>query len=297
MQHLFRNETRIRAGWRLLLQALLLLVLLFLILGITQQLPWPIFASGNVAITVAVLGSVYLAGRFLDKRPFSHFGFHFNRRWWLDFGFGFVVGTAVLVTIFGILWAAGWIRIVRFSMISPSFAPLIIWSLVNYVLVGINEELFSRGYQLKNLCEGFAWLPPQIGISLSVLLSSSVFALLHALNENGTLLNTLPIIAAGVLLAVGPIMTGELAIPIGIHIAWNFVQGNMLGFPVSGSAVAVSFLEIDVNGPAVWTGGNFGPEAGLVCLVVCILFSAMVVAWIRRRSHETIMSFRTESSK
>ncbi|KAA3656152.1 MAG: hypothetical protein DWQ04_31935 [Chloroflexi bacterium] len=203
MQQIFRNENRIRAGWRLLLQALLLLVLLFSIVGLTQQLPWPFFERGNVAMTVAVLGSVYLAGRVLDKRPFSHFGFHFNRRWWLDFGFGLGVGTAVLTTIFGILWAMGWIRIVEFGVDAPLFAPLIIWSWVNYVL----------------------------------------------------------------------------------------------GFPVSGTDVVASFLEIDVTGPAVWTGGDFGPEAGLVCLAVCILYSGVVAAWIRwRRSHENLMAFRTRSA-
>jgi hypothetical protein len=115
-------------------------------------------------------------------------------------------------------------------------------------------------------------------------LSSALFGYLHADNPNATLLSTANVLLAGMMLGFGYVLTGELAIPIGLHVTWNFFQGTVFGFPVSGlSFPGATFLRTDQSGPALWTGGPFGPEGGLLApgaMAVGILLTAL---WVRLR--------------
>jgi len=79
-------------------------------------------------------------------------------------------------------------------------------------------------------------------------------------------------------------LTGSLAIPIGIHITWNFFQGYVFGFPVSGGRdFSTTFIAIQQGGPTVWAGGDFGPEGGLIGLLAMMLGILLVIAWVRFR--------------
>ena len=88
------------------------------------------------------------------------------------------------------------------------------------------------------------------------------------------------------LLATAYVLTGRLALPIGVHVTWNLFQGNVFGFPVSGttfSAETATFFSIQQSGPEFWTGGSFGPEGGLLGLLVIIAGIFLVVGWVRLR--------------
>lgn len=233
--------------------------------------------------TLMVVG---LAGRFLDRRRFADFGFHFSRRWWLDLAFGLFLGAFLMTGIFLVESAAGWVSVAGFAVSSLSGVPFglaILLPITMFVFVGISEELSSRGYQLKNLAEGFnsKAFGPMAAILAATILSSISFALLHAANPNVSVISVLNLIVAGVFLAAGYILTGELAISIGIHITWNFFQGNVFGFPVSGlEPVAARVIAIRETGPAFITGGLFGPEGGLIGLAAMALGIALIALWV-----------------
>jgi hypothetical protein len=114
-----------------------------------------------------------------------------------------------------------------------------------------------------------------------------VFALLHLGNPNVNWANTLSITAgiffAGVYLAYAYIRTGQLWLPIGLHIGWNFFQGVVFGFPVSGMD-AYPLTRIKVGGPALWTGGAFGPESGLIVLPSLIVGGILIYLYTRRQA-------------
>lgn len=277
---------RLRAFWRLVFQFGLMLILFlltsFLPFGGTEKL-----LRQTVPLGVAMLGSIWLAGRFLDRRRFADFGFRFSRDWWIDFCFGLALGGGLLTAIFFVQLAAGWITVAGSWQVNSSeltFGAAMAYTLIDCICVGICEELFSRGYQLKNLSEGLGGVLGSKGaVIISVLLSSAVFGLLHLLNDHASALSTFNIFVAGTLLAMGYILTGELAIPIGVHIAWNFVQGSVFGFPVSGFQRPTSILAVRLTGSPLVTGGDFGPEAGLVGLGACILGVVLTIAWVRMR--------------
>jgi membrane protease YdiL (CAAX protease family) len=246
--------------------------------------------------TVALLGSftlsVWLAGRFLDRRRFADFGFHVDGCWWMDFGFGLLLGAILMLTIFLIELTVGWVTVSGTFVttdVGASFAPAILVPLVTFLAVGFYEELFFRGYQLQNLAEGLTWtvIGPRVAIVIATLVSAAVFGVFHALNPNASVVSTLNIAFAGVFLAMGYLLTGELAISIGLHIAWNFFQGNVFGFPVSGTAVrSATFIGVEQSGPGVWTGGAFGPEAGLLGLGAMVVGILLTILWVQWRYGE-----------
>ncbi len=287
------QERRLRALFRLLLQLLVMIALIagfeLALVAVMQatpsgQLVWLAFL-GQAAATVI---SLWLATVLLDRRPMADLGFHFRPAWWLDLAFGLVLGALLMTGIFLVEWAAGWVSVVSTFQSGGSGLPFGLGMAIGGVVflgVGIYEEMFSRGYQLHNMAEGLCFRP--IGaagaVVLAWVLSSSVFGLLHLGNPHASLVSTANLVVAGLFLGLGYVLTGELAIPIGLHITWNFFQGYIYGFPVSGTGHAASVLAIAQTGPEVWTGGAFGPEAGLIGLVANGAGALLLVAWVRLR--------------
>ena len=250
-------------------------------------------AAGNLVFfatqTVVYVGAVSLTGRFVDRRRFRDFGFHVDRGWWIDLGFGLVLGAALLTAVFLVEYAAGWVEVTGTFRIAQSgfpFGPWFAWGFVTFVGIGVTEELLARGYLIKNVSEGLTWfdrVDPRGAVGLAVLGSALVFAWGHFTNPNASLASTAGIFLAALMLAAGYVTTGELAIPIGIHVTWNFFQGPVYGFPVSGIDFGLSVLAIEQRGPTLLTGGAFGPEAGLLGAAASVVGIGLTLLWVRRR--------------
>lgn len=295
------GEGRLRAGWRLLFQFLLNYTAAAFVGSVLLAAAGGLAAGGTLqpssaqsvlpyaGAALAAVASVWVAGRFLDRRPFSGFGLRLNRRWWSDLGFGLLLGASLISGIFLLQLAAGWVTVTgSFEAAGGgTFFPAILAPAVLFLCVGFYEELVSRGYQLTNLAEGLnlPGLGPRGAILVAWVLSSSFFGLLHAFNPNATVLSTLNISLAGMMLGLGYVLTGQLATPIGLHITWNFFQGNVFGFPVSGRApTEATFLAIEQSGPDLLTGGPFGPEGGLLAPAAMVLGLGLISLRIYRRT-------------
>jgi uncharacterized protein len=192
-----------------------------------------------------------------------------------------------MALIFSVELTAGWITISGTIQSVPNinfWAGIAAW-IVFFFCVGIYEEMLSRGYQLRNLAEGLnmRFLSPRAAVLLAYITTSIFFGLLHVSNPNATTISTLSIMVAGLFLGLGYILTGELALPIGMHITWNFFQGSVFGFPVSGTSSPATFIAVQQGGPEQWTGGAFGPEAGLIGLFAIGFGSLLIALWVRWR--------------
>ncbi len=289
MKKLFWNEDerRLRAFWRLLLQTVLLVGL---VLAFGAALAWVPGSMAKVLLMtlVGLTLSVWLAARFLDRRAFADLGFRLSRAWWLDFGFGLLLGAFLMAGVFLAEQALGWVRVTGTfeGGGAQPFGLALLAPLLGFVTVGFYEELLSRGYQFKNIAEGFnlGRLGPRGGIVVAWVLTSVVFGLGHALNPNASFISTFNIVLAGLFIVLGYVLTAELALPIGLHITWNFFQGPVFGFPVSGTRNwDAQVLLTEQSGPALWTGGAFGPEAGLVGLIAMLAGSLLILGWVRWR--------------
>ena len=108
-----------------------------------------------------------------------------------------------------------------------------------------------------------------------MLISSCVFALLHAFNPNSSPAAVFLLIASGLFLACGYLRTRQLWLPIGLHIGWNFFEGPVFGFAVSGTS-PFTLISQTPTGPELLTGGAFGPEAGLIVLPALLVGVALI---------------------
>ena len=323
-----KEERRIRALWRIGLHTLLLAALIATFTlglvglrllsdlvhgarsmrvssgqGLTQFLNDPVL---QLVITSLLMGSgiflsTYLAGRFIDRRKFSDFGFHFSRAWWIDFIFGLGLGGGLMALIFLAGWLTGNVQVVGFLKSYTqglTFPGGFLFALGFFVLVGIYEEVLSRGYHLINLAEGFGHVFPdrRTALIVALILSSAVFGLLHGGNPGASWVSTLNITLAGIFLGLGMILTGRLAISIGLHITWNFFQGNIFGFAVSGTRIGGTVLLSESTGPEWLTGGAFGPEAGVLGLIAMIIGSLLIYCWVNRHGRQRLRTELAEYS-
>ncbi len=295
-----RQQRRLRTGWRLILQLVLFAGLALLAsapISLLQKLFFELSPTlGSGAAQAALLSvqstlnwllllfSLWLAARLLDRRPFRAFGFQLNGQWWADLAFGLLLGAVLMAAIFIVEWSLDWVTVTGYTQSSlEPFAAGLIFYIFHYIGVGVQEESLSRGYWLRNLAEGLS-LPrrgARTALWLAYALSSSVFGLLHFANPHASLVSTLNLILAGFLLGLPYLLTGQLALSIGLHITWNFFQGVVFGLPVSGVGSATRLLVIQQAGPDLWTGGSFGPEAGLIGLLAMLAGAALILVWIK----------------
>ena len=271
------DEPRLRAGWRLLIQTILLILFtlcirlpLGLLAGFT--LSDELFLGLNQVIQIfAVTLSIFLARRFLDKRSFSSLGLKVDKWVALDILVGIAITFFMMGFIYLIEWGLGWLTFDGFAWQMDDLPTVLVGTLgmlTILIFAGWHEELLLRGYQLQTLASG-------LNLFWGVLISSAFFGVLHLGNPNATWLSAASIFFAGLFLAYGYLSTKQLWLPIGLHIGWNFFEGVGFGFPVSGLDI-YRLTRITVSGPELWTGGAFGPEAGLVLLPGLILGTALI---------------------
>ena len=182
-------------------------------------------------------------------------------------------------SIFALEWGFGWLRVESFAWQTESVGAVargVLLFAAICVLVGWKEELMSRGYHLQTVASGtsLAW---------GWVLSSAVFGLLHLANPHANLLSVAGIILAGLFLGYAYIRTGSLWLSIGLHTGWNFFEGVVFGFPVSGLSF-YTLPRIAVSGPVLWTGGEFGPEAGMVLIPALVIGFVLIFLYAKDRS-------------
>jgi membrane protease YdiL (CAAX protease family) len=245
--------------------------------------------SRYLALLVSIIsvGSTGLAGlvvaRYIDRRTVADLGFGIDRDWLVDCGFGLVLGVVLMSLIFVVGLGTGWIT-ARPVGLGVDRAIGVLSLLVFFIAVGIAEELLLRGVVLTNVAEGMRWrFDVPTAISVALVVSAALFGVAHLQNPNSSLASTLSITFAGVMLGFGYVLTGDLAVPIGIHISWNFVQGGVYGFAVSGLDFGTSLVETTERGPDLVTGGAFGPEAGLFGVGAMVVGMACIAWYVKVR--------------
>jgi membrane protease YdiL (CAAX protease family) len=252
---------------------------------------------------IAVL-VLLLSGWILERRSPAEVGLA-RRNAMRNILLGLALSGLMMVLVTIIFTLAGWYHIQDVGGMGDGIGALMGGLLLSFA-IAVHEEVLFRGILFRLLERG-------LGSSLALTLSALAFGWLHINNPGASWLSSLAIaLEAGISLAAAYMLTRSLWLSIGLHCGWNFFEGTVFGFNVSGNSFPV-LLHSDTTGPQLWTGGVFGPEAGLVAILLWSIVSIVMLftaarqgkiispAWIRKTTapwtKSLTSSFSTSSSK
>lgn len=222
---------------------------------------------------------VFFRVKVIEKRSLSSIGFNKNN-WLKKYSLGFLIGLAMMSIIVLILLPFGYITIEKnpIQPVGVSAIASVLVILFGWIIQGATEEIVTRGWLLNILSTKY-----NIGVGL--LISSTLFGLMHLTNPNVNYIAVINIILVGLFYGLYVIKTNDLWAVCGMHSAWNFAQGNIFGFKVSGLDVSVgSLIDLNLVGSDFVTGGIFGPEAGITATFI-LLASIGILLFIDKKRY------------
>lgn len=190
---------------------------------------------------------------------------------------GLAVGMLLISLSFLAIWILNGLHINTIQYDSETLRGVVI-SFGLFILVAFSEEILFRGY-----VQGL--LRNHYGANVAIIHSSILFALLHMMNPGilSTPFTLINIFLIGIFFAVTREMTGGIWLPIGFHLTWNFFQGNIFGFAVSGTD-SKTIISITSQGNSFISGGEFGAEGSILATMI-ILIACIIV--IRKRKSKS----------
>jgi uncharacterized protein len=244
-------------GW---IRALILIVMYLTLSALWSHYVW----SPELWFTASFILSfllVFACRRLIDRRSFESLGFH-PEHFYPDSVIGFALGTLLVSTGALVLYYMD-----NLKWTSVIYNPRdFLFSLLLLTMIAVSEELVFRGYVLRNMMKSFnKWA--------ALFISALLFSIVHFSNLGIASLGMVNTFLGGLVLGIAYIITQSLWLPIFFHLSWNFMQGPVLGFHVSGLSFE-SIMSIETSGPAIVTGGQYGFEGSIVCSF--LLFMALI---------------------
>lgn len=153
-------------------------------------------------------------------------------------------------------------------------------TLLFFLLVAVTEEVMLRGFVLGRM------LSAGMNRFVALFLSSALFSAMHLFNPNFALLPFVNILLAGCLLGASFLYTRNLCFPVVLHWFWNWLQGPVLGYEVSGMDSGETLLTLRLTGSDLLTGGSFGFEGSLLCTVLLVVGTLAIIGYYERRGRK-----------
>ncbi|WP_195227270.1 CPBP family intramembrane glutamic endopeptidase [Streptococcus parasanguinis] len=215
--------------------------------------------------------------KVIEKNALSSLGF-VKRNWLKYLAWGILLSLLQMGVIALVYQVSG---IGSFVLNELSLEPLlfILGLFPFWLLQGGTEEVATRGWLLTRIAA-------KTNLPLAIAISSSLFGILHMGNAGVTFLSILNIILDGVLAGLLFIYTDSIWLVVAQHGTWNYVQGNLLGFQVSGTSADASIFSFTMgDGPDWLTGGAFGAEGSIITTLV-LLVSLVIVYRLGERKEK-----------
>ena len=206
--------------------------------------------------------------KFIEKNPLSTLGF--VKRNWLKYLSWGVLISLLQMGVIALVYQVGGIGSFELNELSLEPILFILGLFPFWLLQGGTEEVATRGWLLTRIAA-------RTNLPLAIAISSSLFGFLHLGNSGVTFLSVLNIILDGVLAGLLLVYTDSIWLVVAQHGTWNYVQGNLLGFQVSGTGADASIFNFSMGaGPDWLTGGAFGAEGSIITTLVLLLSIVIV---------------------
>lgn len=220
---------------------------------------------------VGTIAVVWLFTTKVDKKSFISIGFD-KTKIIKDIALGLAMGFVIMLSGFSIL-----ILTHQLQFVDIKFNALnLVYSVGIFVFVAVSEEVFTRGYILRNLAISF-------NKYVALVVSALLFSLMHLANPNANLVGLSIIFLSGLVLGLPYLYTRNLWFPIALHFSWNFFQGPIFGFNVSGMNF-YKLIETKYAAPNNWNGGEFGFEGSIVAVFFLLCALAIIYFLFRNRT-------------
>jgi uncharacterized protein len=264
LDSVFRRDGRLRPPWRIAI-----FFFFFAFLSIAGQfiiivLPFgPLEWGSLIVTTLAALAAGWIAISHIDGRPFGALGFPLHRRVPREIGIGLLIGGALLTGAILLLLVSGTAGFATDTGSAPGYVFFLAWTFLFFAIAAAWEEAVFRGYPFQALVE---WVGPWP----ATIVASALFSYLHSQNPNVSALALGNIFLAGVLLSIAYLKTRSLWFATAVHLGWNWTMATLFDFPVSGLVFDTPLYTGVPTGEDWWTGGPFGPEAGIAGTIVLL---------------------------
>lgn len=275
----FNDNDQIRTFWRILI----FIAVLSLAISPLLFVPNPYLQFlGAVLIFLWVL---YLNAKYLDKRDFHEYGLVVKSGTFSKVLIGMLIGFLSVMLMLLIGKAIG---VLRLSEGSLQWSALALFAFKMF-LVSILEETFFRGYLYTNIYDGFTSKKrsKKKTFLIALFLSSILFGLAHFSNYNASVQSMALLTINGFVWCIPFAMTKNLGLSIGLHFAWNFTQ-TFLGFTMSGNKAVNSWYRIENQKSDLISGGDYGPEAGLLGLIGFMTMFLLAYAYLKLVHKKTL---------
>jgi len=242
------------------------------------SIEWP----GRIGMLTATLAATAFGVLIIDRKKFGSVGFSFHSQWLKHICLGFAIASGMMTFIVLAMLFSGIVEI-QWGQVTFNHAWMVVAEgLLFFLVIAVTEETLMRGYPFQTLIRGTNQV-------IALICTSLVFSLMHFGNPNMTLLSILNIFLAGLWLGKGYLVSCDLWFPIGLHTGWNFLQGSIFGFPVSGISGQGLLLSMEQGDDRI-TGGMFGPEGGIIASIILIagivvLFHPGTKLYFRKNNH------------
>ena len=263
---IFIGPHGVRAGWRIVLYTVFFLGLWSVLatVGAAFGVPGDLmdeaaYVFGLIAALVAGWAMLVI----LDRRRPGALGFALDPAAGRDSAVGFGLGAGFLIAAVAALAVAGSARWVADGGTTAEYVATLASALLLFAVPAALEEAMFRGYAFQALVQG-------VGAWPAIIASSALFSALHAGNPNVDALALANIFLAGIMLAVAYLRTRSLWFATALHLGWNWAMSALLDFPVSGLVRDTPLYSAQELGADWWTGGPFGPEAGVAATLAVV---------------------------